>query len=196
MGINRKMFDELGEYKLVTDYNNADWKMYSGRCKNYAFRNGKRQDSEDFAQFACEKIFKGRKATIKQLFIDYLRKHHGDTRSSCGTLKRGEYGHRAHEDFDLGGVEDGSDSSRPDYRITREAELKKIDSRSKEIMINLSVENYEIFYMYFYTELNVKKIAMLNDISELRVSQVLGNICKENTRSETIFSQMKKKFLS
>jgi DNA-directed RNA polymerase specialized sigma subunit len=36
--------------------------------------------AEDFAQEACERIFHGRKATVSQLLIDYVRETQGATR--------------------------------------------------------------------------------------------------------------------
>ncbi len=58
------------------------------RLKRYARSKGARQDEvDDFSQEAAFAIFRGRKATFRQLYVDYLRKTYGDTRSPCNIAK-------------------------------------------------------------------------------------------------------------
>src|SRR4051794_28276345 len=50
------------------------------RAKSYGERQGLGDEAEDFAQEAILKLFGGRKATIKQLFIDYYHHLRADKR--------------------------------------------------------------------------------------------------------------------
>ena len=67
--------------------NDVEIKSLLNRAKAYA--NSKRfaQHSDDFAQEVYIAYARGRKATIEQLFVDFLRKEYGDTRSLGGSTK-------------------------------------------------------------------------------------------------------------
>lgn len=56
-----------------------DWNKYKNACLNYARHYNRPDDADDFAGWACLKVFEGRKASIKNLFIDYLRNEYGST---------------------------------------------------------------------------------------------------------------------
>jgi hypothetical protein len=57
-----------------------DIKQFHHKAKQYAIRRGHEETSDDFAQEAAIAYFRGRKASIGQLFIDFLRKEYGDCR--------------------------------------------------------------------------------------------------------------------
>jgi len=56
-------------------------------AKLHAIRKGFDRDAEDFAQEVCLAYVRGRKATISQLFTDYLRQWYGDTRTLGGRIR-------------------------------------------------------------------------------------------------------------
>ena len=58
------------------------------RLKHFAKTKGLIQDEvDDFSQEAAFQLYRGRKATFGQLYVDFLRKTYGDTRSSCNVEK-------------------------------------------------------------------------------------------------------------
>ena len=57
----------------------TDWSKYLDRCRKLAILRGHKQVAEDFAQYAALRVFQGRKATVEQLLIDYLRSEYGCT---------------------------------------------------------------------------------------------------------------------
>ena len=59
---------------------NYDYEKIRTKCIKKACAWGFEQESEDFAQDYCIRIFQGYKQTIAQAWIDYLRKHVGKTR--------------------------------------------------------------------------------------------------------------------
>lgn len=66
----------------------AEIKKYQERCKAHARRQGHSELADDFAQEAIiQKAIAGRKTTIQNLFIDFLRKEYGDTRSPGGRAR-------------------------------------------------------------------------------------------------------------
>ncbi len=68
--------------------NNEQTKKLWAKAKAYASRMGMERESEDFAQEAVEQIWKGRKAPIRNLFVDFQRER-GGRKGLCG------YGQRA-----------------------------------------------------------------------------------------------------
>jgi len=56
-------------------------------CINYSKKMGFINYSQDFAQEAIMELIQGRKASIKHLFVDFLRKHFGDPRTSTYDLQ-------------------------------------------------------------------------------------------------------------
>jgi len=59
--------------------NEADIKKLLLRAKKVAIRKGFEREAEDFSQVAVMKLMKGRKATLDQLLIDYLRENYTRT---------------------------------------------------------------------------------------------------------------------
>lgn len=67
---------------------NEQIRKYQKRCIQHAKRQGYTQLADDFAQeSAIKKFVSDRKATIAQLFVDFLRKEYGDTRSPGGRAR-------------------------------------------------------------------------------------------------------------
>lgn len=69
------------------------------RLKKYAQTKPLREDEvDDFSQEAAFAIFRGRKASFGQLYVDFLRKTYGDTRSPGNVAKSRQT--LFYEDFD------------------------------------------------------------------------------------------------
>jgi len=68
--------------------NDEEIRKYQKRCIQHAKRAGHSQLADDFAQEAIiKRVFANRKTTIKNLFIDFLRKEYGDTRTFGGRTR-------------------------------------------------------------------------------------------------------------
>lgn len=81
------------------------------RLKKYASSKGLRQDEiDDFSQEAAFRLYRGRKATFRQLYVDFLRKTYGNQRTPSGakrsrqTLEYAEFD----EECSRGNMGDGS----------------------------------------------------------------------------------------
>ena len=59
--------------------NNKELKQIWEATHRYACKRQYHQLADDFAQEACIALHRGRKASLKQLFIDHLRKEYGST---------------------------------------------------------------------------------------------------------------------
>lgn len=66
----------------------SDIKKYQEKCRVHARRQGYSELADDFAQEAIiQKAIANRKTTIRNLFIDFLRKEYGDTRTPGGRAR-------------------------------------------------------------------------------------------------------------
>ena len=66
---------------------NAQLKKLRGIAVGYATRKGFANEADDFAQEYIIKMWSGRKASIAQVFVDYLRARYGGTRSVGGAAR-------------------------------------------------------------------------------------------------------------
>lgn len=81
------------------ELNKADEIFYKG-CVKEACRAGHYSEREDFAQWAFIKRLEGRKAAIKHLLIDYLRREYGDVRTSSGAKRSFDRRYRKEASFE------------------------------------------------------------------------------------------------
>lgn len=72
------------------DCSKKDWKKIRAKALNYARRRGANEVAEDFAQYYCIAIFRGRKTSLKNLFTDFMRSNFGDLRNEIGIQKARE----------------------------------------------------------------------------------------------------------
>ena len=66
---------------------NDEIKRFQSRCRSYARWKRRPEHADDFAQEAIICVLRGRKATIDQLYVDYLRREFSQTHSPYGKLK-------------------------------------------------------------------------------------------------------------
>ena len=88
------------------------------RLKTYAKAKGLIQDEvDDFSQEAAFALYRGRKATFRQLYVDFLRKTYGDTRVPGNVEKSRQALQYAEFDENLLGGDRGD--GLPDREATR-----------------------------------------------------------------------------
>lgn len=134
----------------------------------YASKKGYSNIADDFAQFAIIKLLEGRKATIAQLLIDYLRAEFGDFR----------VGEKAPKIMDRKFAKDIDELSKfladekevsisPDYFVDRLTEKERI-----------------VFVLYYVWGLTPKEIAYVRGSSADSVSSTLVYINKKLTKEK------------
>ena len=64
-----------------------DYDRLKGIAKALTKRFNKPELTDDLVSFASEAIVRGRKATVKQLYVDFLRQEFGDSRGLSSTFK-------------------------------------------------------------------------------------------------------------
>ena len=140
-------------------------------AKYYAASKGYGKDAEDFSQEVFIAYAEGRKATIEQLFIDYLRKFYGDTRSAGGLAKSFE----RH-------VSRSIDESEAIYKLC-ESQSDRIDHSPSEhsgpdrrIRACLNRQQLLVYDLLVFEELNVKEIGELLGLTGGRISQIIATI--------------------
>lgn len=146
---------------------------FNKKANNYAIRKGHRQISEDFASWATIKFIEGRKARIKDLYVDYLREEYGDVRSISGLQKSNsrrfakEYNDGEHKRFDIGytGYE-------------RLFVRSRTDDTSRACLI-----------LYFYWGLDENEIANCFGVTRARICQRIKRaqecLCKRIEKEES-----------
>lgn len=165
----------------------SEIKNYLDRCKKYAGKRGYSQCGDDFAQDAIIKIICGRKASISQLFIDFLRKEYGDTRASSHisrstTISLDQPISRSREQSEENGSllheYIGSSCREPEpllFNWRDESHFGVIESIVADLALN--------------KELSSKEIADYLGVSPSRISQILNKI-KKNIESSVFLSQI------
>lgn len=154
------------------DLSNDKIKELQGKALAQAIRWGYSQDAEDFAQDVLIKTLTGRKATIEQLFIDYLRQHYGDSRSSQFELKRAarfartdEEGGKENLDFvaDSRGFETSASEQFDDFAVSG-----LLTAGERETYERLAAEERPF------------EIAAAMGVSQSRISQIRKNLRKKH----------------
>jgi RNA polymerase sigma factor (sigma-70 family) len=142
----------------VKDYNKL-WK----RAKNMSLRSGfNEQDAEDAAQAICLKVFKGRKTSLKNLFIDHLREQFGSTRHwKDGIGIKLQRGYRELTD-----------------RIAEPYQPEDIAPKLQEFSKHFTGRAQEVFCMRFIEGYTGAEIATKLSLSRTRVYELLKQIGK------------------
>lgn len=115
--------------------------------------------AEDFAQDACERVFKGRKGSVSQLLVDYIRATQGSTRQETDRTVR----------FEL--FEQSIDEQRiavPARSMTEPDLLKYLNL--------LSGEERVIVALKFVWDMTEPEIGFVLGVSYSRISQRLKDI--------------------
>lgn len=157
------------------DIDNNTIRQFQFECKQHARRRRYPQEADDFAQEAAIAFVRGRKATIEQLFIDYLRARHGDARARgyCpgpGAKNREISLDERKADTDGLSLLDTIAASGHDPRP------EPYDWRSRA---NLSLRDEVICQLYFDDEIVLAEIGEMLGITESMVSQRLKRVKKE-----------------
>jgi len=165
------------------DWNDQHWSYYMMRCKRYAVSKKFECDKEDFSQYACLHKFNGRKASVGQLFIDYLRQHYGDTRCVSNikrsqeylTDKRGLDG----EAFDYGSIRDDSEHSLPDRLYDDRVRTRDNEKKIKLLLLDLNFDDFLSAYLTLFRRMSLRDISNLFDVTESRICQRMKRVKSE-----------------
>lgn len=114
---------------------------------------------DDFIQFAAEALLRGRKATVKQLFTDFIREEYGDSRYQT---------HAKISPKHLVGLDQVDFGSYDD----------KHHSEYNFLLNSYKGTDRVILVLYFEWDMSLKEIGHTLGISEGRVSQILKTLTK------------------
>jgi len=158
---------------------------YGKRWSNY------RCYAEDFAQEAIIEIVRGRKASSRQLYIDFLRKHFTDTRAIRKLkkpYKRSNFGleyddSSLHEESECIGQFSRS-SSRGNLLFEREDWRR--GEWFKKIEIILDHQETIVWKLYFSETMNARQMSDVLGVTESRISQMLKAIHKKAAKLQVL----------
>lgn len=127
-------------------------------------KNFNRSDlSDDFTQYAVEHLLNGRKATMKQLFVDFIRQELGDSRASGDALYKTGAPKKIKQ-FTL--WEEYMDKSAEDkHNFDYNAIVDKLEGPQRTMLV-----------LYYEWGFELKEIGKALGVSESRVSQVLKQL--------------------
>ncbi len=146
-----------------------DIKVFIRKCKWHATKKGFQNDADDFAQEAVMKTIAGRKASIPQLFIDYLRFHYADPRTSIYKLKINAKLHSLNIHVENKGSIAGLTITQ---NIPEEITFKDLDEGYKSYLTNKELKTLDLYLQGYLT----KEIALKLEYSESRASQIMENV--------------------
>lgn len=157
---------------------NQEIEKFQKRARYVAAKRGYPELADDFAQELLlsfvEKPDRG--ATIDQLFVDYLREHYGDARSASGAAR--SFALRESISLDAAGCE-GEESYTLHDRIGSPEPVSELELSHRECSLLFGGRKAEIYQAYFVEELTEQTIGKALDITESRVSQILGSMKRE-----------------
>lgn len=117
---------------------------------------------DDFIQFAALAILRGRKATVKQLFVDFIRNTYGDTRFASAKFN---FKHCVQFEPAIHG-----ESTFMESKIDFDTCIDYVETSAL-----LGPRYAAILVLYFKYDYNLADIAKTHGISEGRVSQLLNH---------------------
>jgi DNA-directed RNA polymerase specialized sigma subunit len=154
---------------------NSEIKDYQKRARNVACGFGLRDDADDFAQEAIIQQLSGRKATLKQLCIDYIREKYGRT-GAHGSVKSTA---RADARTNTVSIDQPvrSDSE------TRLHDIIRSDDRDPESLGHAWRDRHHangvrglICDLYFDQDMRLEEIAELLGVTGSRISQLMRQV--------------------
>lgn len=77
----------MSQSKIGPSETDSEIRKFIRRAKSYVYKRGRHELADDFSQEAVIALITGRKATIPQLYVDFLRKEYGDLRSPHGRAR-------------------------------------------------------------------------------------------------------------
>lgn len=142
--------------------------QFQKRAMYVAKKNGHAEHAEDFAQEVLLAFTKGRAATIDQLFVDYLRRHLGDSRTPGGRAQQVARGGTVSLDEQVS--EGGRSLLRHELIGSPERAAPGVGDRGRAAHLFAGVEA-DIYQLAFVEELPLSEIGALLGVSESRVCQ-------------------------
>lgn len=150
---------------------NDEIKKIQERARKHARARGYSQHADDFAQEAIIKLLADRRATIDQLFIDFLRHEYGDTRSPGGRGRSRANHTRQSLDEPQNGKEDGLSLHELIAGPGGDTNSERGNWKSR---VNLRGRDALIFEMRFDLEMSELEIAEALGVTESRICQLLN----------------------
>lgn len=83
-----------------TEIIKTDWTKIRKYCEKYAERKGQKGIAEDFSQYACLILYRGRRASISKIFIDFIRDQYGRTNKGGVVVKPTKIGPKNSYSYD------------------------------------------------------------------------------------------------
>ena len=161
---------------------NEEIKQFWSKAVSYARSKGLQNDAEDFAQEACLEIIGGRKAGLRFLLIDYLRRRYGRSRERGLTPKFFEQRYWMPIDKP---DEAGTPFHQPAGDIGGQPEFERGDWLSR---IDIYGRESEIFDLIVIDGMKEAEVGEDFGITESRVSQVM-KVVREKTKDAMILSE-------
>lgn len=143
----------------------ADLQKLRRMARSYCCKRGYAEIAEDFAQEATFSLSRGRKASLEQLLIDFLRGYYGSTRHG-GKSSRHAHTSLYHEDGEEKCTDTDQDAARGD--LLDFGELGNALKGNQRI----------VFHLTHTWGLLRTEVADVLGVSESRVSQVYGQIMR------------------
>lgn len=150
-----------------------DFRAIWGKAKGLACARGHSEFAEDFAQEACIAIAAGRKATLDQILTDFLRRYHGDLRTSSGRQ-------RAYASCYAKSIweREGDDGLALVERIGSPGGLPETRGGNWRARVRLTGRDATLCDLIYDQELSRTESAELLGVTESRVSQMMSRIEK------------------
>lgn len=164
-------------------------KQFQKRAMYVARKRGRPELAEDFAQEIFVAFARGRRATIEQLFVDFLRQHQGDSRTPGGRAMQVARARAVSLDEPC---EDGG-------QVLRHELVGRPERGPDDLLDHLGCsglfegEDVQLYRLHFIEQRQNTDIADLYGVSESRISQRVNRM-RERIRQELQFRQVWERF--
>jgi hypothetical protein len=162
----RKTYDSVG---LSID----EITQFQKRAHYVAKKNGRPELAEDFAQEVLLAVTQGRRATVDQLFVDYLREQFGSSRNPGGRARQMAGRRTVSLDEEVG--EEGSSILRHELIGGTERDLPSLGDRGRSAHLFAGIEA-DIYQMIFVEEQTLDQVGDHFGVSESRISQRVNSM--------------------
>lgn len=163
---------------------------FLGRARSVAIKWGYPQHADDFAQEAFIAISSGSHPKLEWLFIEFLRRQHGSSRTISGRLRQRAEKYATRLDAPVS--EDGNYGLNHDVVECSDSN-PETELANRRTPINYGIltgRKRDIAVMYFEDELTAGKIGEIFGITESRVSQLMTEI-KKHIKTFTEYHELR-----